>query len=248
MKTNLKYQNGRIPADNKKDRRDSLGIEALAVCLINLLCTAALTPLYQWFGSVARSLSVDVEMDGSFAHILCELGANVFFYITSFLGTAAFFIGASYVARAALSHRYGRCAAASAVLYAGMSVPTLLTLISYLIVKLADPGSITLSNPMALLHDALFLLFRVAVIASAACLLSRKNKKPRVCAALSAVFMFLCAAGLELVENISFFMKGNILTVDIVNMTVSMLLYAIHALLGYIIMLRFLSAGAERKS
>ncbi len=238
MKTNLKYQNARLPS-SKKSKRESLFFEAAAVIAINLLCVAVLTPLYKWLGYLCSDMSVDAARDGSFLHAVCEVGAGVLFYLSSFLGTAAFFIGAAYVERFALRNNISKAVGGGAVLYIGMSVPTVLTLLALFVLKLSDP-SVTLSEPLVLLYDALFMLFRVAVITAAAVLLSRRRVKVHVQVLLCCVFMFLCGAGLELAENIPFFLKGTVLAQDVFSMVVSMLLYAIHATLGYIIMMRLL--------
>ena len=238
MKNNLKYQN-RAAQKPKKSRRDSLGWEALFVILINLVCVLILTPIYQGLGGIAYEMSVDVARDGSFLHVLCDTLAGALFYISSFLGTCAFFIGASYMVRFAMRSNAPKLAASSVILYIGMSVSTVVTLLVFLIIRIGD-ASVTLSDPMTLLYDVLFLLFRVGVIAVAAWLLTRKRVKASVIAILCAVFMFVCAAGLELIENIPFFIKGTMLAEDVTSLVVSMLLYAAHGVLGWFVMMRMM--------
>ena len=238
MKNNLKYQNGTV-RKKQKSRRDSLGCEALFVILINLVCVLVLTPVYQGLGALAFDMSVDVARDGSFLHVLCDTLAGALFYISSFLGTCAFFIGASYMVRFAMRSNAPKLAASSVILYIGMSVSTVVTLLVFLIIRIGDP-SVTLSDPMTLLYDVLFLLFRVGVIAVAAWLLTRKRVKASVIAILCAVFMFVCAAGLELIENIPFFIKGTMLAEDVTSLVVSMLLYAAHGVLGWFVMMRMM--------
>ena len=220
-------------------RVDSLGFEALAVILINLVCVLILTPAYQGLGEIASSMSVDVARDGSFAHRLCEVVAACVFYLSSFLGTVAFFIGAACILRAATRGNRDKVIGASVILYIGMSVSTIVTLLVFLIVKASSP-SVTLAEPMTLLYDVLFLLFRVGAVALGAWFFTRARVSIRIISLATAVFMFFCAAGLELVENIPFFLRGTMLTEDVVSLVVSMSLYAAHAVLGYIVMTRLL--------
>lgn len=231
MKKNVKY--------NSPSRRDSLGFEALAVILINLAVVLFITPIYQGLGGLASEMAVDVARDGSFLHVLCDVSAAVLFYLSSFLGTAAFFIGASYIVRFAMRANRDKTIASSVILYIGMSVSTVVTMLVFMIVRMGD-SSVTLSEPMTLLYDVLFLLFRVCAVAAGAWFFARGRVRPPFIALAISVFMFLCAAGLELFENMSFFIRGTMLTEDIVNIALSMLLYALHAALGYIIMLRMI--------
>ncbi|MBQ2863549.1 MAG: hypothetical protein IJE84_05165 [Clostridia bacterium] len=220
-------------------RVDSLGFEALAVILINLVCVLILTPAYQGLGEIAGDMSVDVARDGSFLHRLCEIFAAGLFYLSSFLGTAAFFVGAACIVRAATKDSRDRVIGASVILYIGMSVSTIVTLLVFLIVRASSP-SVTLAEPMTLLYDVLFLLFRVGAVALGAWFFTRAKAGIRIISLAAAVFMFFCAAGLELVENIPFFLRGTMLTEDVVSLVVSMMLYAVHAVLGYIVMTRLL--------
>ena len=223
----------------KKARRDSLGHEACAVFLTNIICVLVLTPLYQTLGSLASGMAVDVEQEGGALHVLCDVGANVLFYIASFLGTAAFFAGAYYFIRAVYDGAWKRSIGASCILYFGMSVASIVTLLTYGVIKITDPSSISLSNPDALLLDVLFLLARVLLVYACALVCSRLGKPLFVCAVISCVIMFLCAVGLDIYDNIPFFMKGIILDVDVIKMIVSALLYAIHACLGYVVLMLF---------
>lgn len=220
-------------------RRVSLGREALFVIMINLAVVLVLTPVYQGLGGIASEMAVDVARDGSFLHVLCNVSAALFFYLSSFLGTAAFFIGASYVVRFAMRGNARNVLASGAVLYVGMSVSTLVTMLVFLIVRASDP-SVTLSEPETFLYDVLFLLFRVSAVALCAWYLVKARVRAPYIALAVSVFMFVCAAGLELIENIPFFVRGTMLTEDIVNIVVSMLLYALHAAVGFFIMLRML--------
>lgn len=229
----------------KKARLESLGTEAWSIILVNLLCVIILTPLYQLLGSLASGMAVDVEMKGGFLHILCDVGANVLFYLASFLGTAVFFVGAFFVIRAVYQKRTKRALGASAILYVGMSVSSVITVLTYLVIKLTDPSSITLSNPEALAIDVLFLLLRVILILVCALICRRVGASVGVCAIASCITMFMCAVGLELYDNIPFFLKGIILDVDVINMVISMILYAIHACLGYIVV-TFLNKKANK--
>ena len=223
----------------KASKYESLGFCALTVILINVICIFLLTPIYQLLGALSQGMSVDVEREGTVLHVLCEVGANVLFYIASFLGTAAFFVGAFYVMRAVYDKKYKRTALASAILYFGMSISSIVTVATYGIIKVSDPTSISLSNPEALMVDVLFLLVRVLLCVACA-LVCQKLKAPfSACAVSACVAMFLCAVGLELYDNIPFFLKGIILEVDVINMVISMILYAIHACLGYITLMFF---------
>ena len=151
----------------------------------------------------------------------------------------AFFVGAACIVRAATKSNRDKVIGASVILYIGMSVSTIVTLFVFLIVKASSP-SVMLAEPMTLLYDVLFLLFRVAAVALGAWFFTRARVSIRVISLMTAVFMFFCAAGLELVENIPFFIRGTMLTEDVVSLVVSMSLYAVHALLGYIVMTRLL--------
>ena len=237
MKNTLTYIKN--PLEQKKSRLDSLLWEGIFVILVNMLCVIVLTPIYQGLGQAAVNMSVDVARDGSFLHILCDVSAAVFFYLSSFLGTAAFFVGASYIVRAAIRGSRERLIASSVILYIGMSVSTLVTLLVFMIIRMGDP-TVTLAEPITLLYDVLFLSFRVIAIALAAYFLVRARARVQVISAICATFMFFCAAGLELVENIPFFLRGTILTEDIINLGISMLLYAIHGVIGYIIMVKLI--------
>ena len=67
----MKYKNKKGSA--LPQRVDSLGFEALAVILINLVCVLILTPAYQGLGEIASEMAVDVARDGS-----CFLSLELF--------------------------------------------------------------------------------------------------------------------------------------------------------------------------
>ena len=235
MKTDLKYANGHLEK-KKRDPRDLLSICALLVILINLLCAFVLSPLSRSLSSAAEAMSVDVELEGSLMHTLSEIGAQALFYLSGFLSTAAFFIGAGYILRFAIRQKTD-CVVGSAIIsYIGLSVSTLSVLVAFIFLRIGD-GTIALSEPMALLYDVLFSLLRVGGILAAVLIMTKKRIKPYICAIVCSVFMFLCAAGLELLENIPFFLKGNMLSEDVANMVISMLLYALHAAVGFLVMM-----------
>lgn len=236
MKTDLKYANGQI-AIKKTDPRDLLGVCALLVIGINLICSLALSPLSRALTNAADSMAVDVELDGSTLHVLADIGAQVLFYLSGFLATAAFFIGAGYILRFAQKSLTERAVGSAVITYIGLSISTLSVLAAFIFLRIGD-GSITLSEPMTLLYDVLFSLLRVGGVLAAILVLTKKGVKPYIQAIVCSAFMFLCAAGLELVENIPFFLKGMILSEDVVNMVISMLLYALHAAVGFFVMLR----------
>ena len=235
MKTDLKYSNGQIKK-KKADPRDLLGVCALLVIGINLICAFLLSPLSRTLSSAADAMSVDVELDGSITHILAQIGAPALFYLSGFLSTAAFFIGAGYILRFAIRKKTD-CVVGSAIIsYIGLSISTLSVLVAFIFLRIGD-GTIALSEPMALMYDVLFSLLRVGGILAAVIIMTKKRIKPYICAIVCSVFMFLCAAGLELVENIPFFLKGNMLSEDVANMVISMLLYALHAAVGFFVMM-----------
>ena len=231
--------------NNRKNKKStprplSLGREALTVIMINLAVVLILTPIYQGLGGLASDMAVDVARDGSPLHVLCNVSAAVLFYLSSFLGTVAFFVGASYIVMSALRGERSLVLSSSVILYIGMSVSTVVTLLVFLIISASDP-SVTLSDPLTLLYDVLFLLFRVTAVALCAWFFARARVRVPFIALAIAVFMLLCAAGLELIENIPFFLRGAMLTEDVVNLVVSMLLYALHGVLGWFVMMRMLS-------
>jgi hypothetical protein len=236
MKTDLKYANGHT-ATKKADVRDLLWVCALLVIGINLLCTLALSPLSRALTNAADAMAVDVELEGGALHIITNIGAQVLFYLSGFLATAAFFIGAGYIARFAMQKKTDRALGSAVITYIGVSVGTLTVLIAFFFLRLSD-GAITLSEPVALLYDVLFSLLRVGGVLAATLVMAKKGVKAYIHAIFCAAFMFLCAAGLELVENIPFFLKGMMLSEDVVNIVISMLLYALHAAVGFFVMMR----------
>ncbi len=236
MKTDLKYSNGAVPK-GRREPRELLWVCALLVIGINLLCSLLISPLSRTLTSVSDAMSVDVELEGSAAHILAGAGAQVLFYLSGFLSTAAFFIGAGYILRFAMQKKTDRSVGAAVITYIGLSVSTLSVLVAFIFLRIGD-GSVTLSEPLALLYDVLFSLLRVGGVLAAVVFMVKKRVKPYVCAIVCAVFMFLCAAGLELVENIPFFLRGTVLSEDVASIVISMLLYALHAAVGFFVMIR----------
>ena len=228
----------------RSDVRNSLLLCAAVVIAINLICQFLLTPFYRFLGDCAYSLSVDIERSGGVVQVMCEAGANVFFYLSSFLGTVAFFVGAAFVARFAKIKKVSKSIAASFILMLGMSVPTITTLVVFAVKKMNEAADehVYIADVSAIISEVVFLLIRVAAVAAISLLLSCKVPRAgsRLYALLCAGFMFLCAVGLEMYDTtVPFFSSGNITAVDVVFAVLSYLLYAIHALVGYIVMCKF---------
>ena len=126
----------------RSDVRNSLLLCAAVVIAINLICQFLLTPFYRFLGDCAYSLSVDIERSGGVVQVMCEAGANVFFYLSSFLGTVAFFVGAAFVARFAKIKKVSKSIAASFILMLGMSVPTITTLVVFAVKKMNEAARV----------------------------------------------------------------------------------------------------------
>ena len=239
-------------AENKRDKRNSLLFCMLIVFGISFVCSFFLTPFYQWLGELSDAFSVDIEKKDTPLHFLCEAGANVFFYLTSFLGTASFFIGAAYVCRFAYMGQRAKSAGASATIFCAMFGPTAIALIIFLFRKLGEQKGeyVRLADPMGIVFELLFLLFRVIVIAVVASKLSRAPERASAhrYAVFCAVFMLVCAVALEFWDTtLPFLIAGRILAVDVLLIILSYGLYVIHAVVGYIIVRRFIDGRRTPK-
>jgi len=239
-------------AESRRDMRNSLLACALIVFGISFVCSFFLTPLYQWLGELSNAFSVDIEKKDTPVHFLCEAGANVLFYLTSFLGTASFFVGAAYVCRFAYMGKRAKSTGASAVLFFSMFAPTAIALVVFLFRKLGEQKGehVRLADPMGIVFELLFLLFRVLVIAVVARKLSRGGERANShgYALFCSVFMLVCAVTLEFCDTtLPFLISGKINAVNILLMILSYGLYAIHALVGYIIVRRFIDGRRTPK-
>ncbi len=228
-------------AAEKMDFRNSL-----LVCVIVLFISTALSfvfsELYQTLGTLAENYSVDIERNGTFLHMLCKTGAPVCFYLTSFLGTFGFFVGAGYICRFAYVGKKEKSFFAAFILVLVMYATNIVGLLGFLIRRMTGE-SIHLSDPLALAFDFLFLVFRVIVIWYIAGVLTKKQVKPHVYALFSSIFMILCAIALEFADTtLPFFMSGRAEAADFVNLALSYIIYAIHAVFGYIIVKFFFKA------
>ena len=185
--------------------------------------------------------------------ILFDVGANVFFYLTSFLGTAAFFIGAAYVLRFVREKRYKKGVGASVILFFGMFVITAISLVIFLFkyvdAEMSGDTSVALTQPIAILVDAAYLLFRVVALYVCAFLLSKKAppKNVRLYAISASALMFLSATLFELIDTtIPYFSAYGFSFSGMLSVTLSYLLYVLHAIFGYIIVMRFFAYGGKR--
>ncbi len=226
----------------KKDPRNSLLLCAGIVFAITFLSSFFLTDLYQALGTLAENYSVDIEKNGTPLHILCQIGAPVVFYLNSFLGTAAFFVGAAYICRFAFVGKSAKCAATALVLTISMYATNLIALGIFILRKMSGEY-IRLADPAALIFDFLFLVVRVAVIWAAACRFAQKRAKPRTYALFSAIFMLACAVLLEFADTtLPYLLEGKAQVTDYLTMVIAYGLYFIHAVVGYIIVKKFLAA------
>lgn len=238
--------------EDKKDKRNSLLFCMLIVFGISFVCSFFLTPFYQWLGELSEAFSVDIEKKDTPLHLLCEIGANVFFYLTSFLGTVSFFIGAAYVCRFAYMGKRSKSAGASATIFCAMFAPTAIALVIFLFRKLGEQKGeyVRLADPMGIVFDILFLLFRVLVIAVVASKLSKSSERASAhrYAIFCAVFMLVCAVALEFWDTtLPFLLAGRVFAVDVLLMILSYGLYVIHAVVGYIVVRRFIEGRRTTK-
>lgn len=237
--------------EHKKDPRSSLLLCCAFVLGINLLCMFLLTPFYQYLGELSDAYKVDIEKKDTVLHVLVEIGANAFFYISSFLGTVAFFIGAAYVCRFSYFGFTGKSVGASFLLFFCMFAPTTISVLVFLWRKLNQTTGefVRLSDPYAILFEFLFLAFRVLVIALIAYRLSRAktHKEPAVYAKYTSVFMLACALILEILDTtIPYLSSGKAQTSDAMLIAASFCLYVIHAVVGYKIVCLFM-LGRKKK-
>lgn len=240
MKTNLKYQNGKLPT-KKKSKRLSLGRCALIVIGAYLLCSVALSPISAALGQEYEFGKTDVAVDGTFYHTMLSVGAQVFFYLSSLLSTAAFFVGASYIVNFAIASRRDSALGAAAITFLGLNVGSLLTLGAYVILRIGNPRiSLTDSTASAILYEGLFALVCVGAVTAGSFLLVSKRVSLIVYPLTCATIMFVGAVGFELAENIPFFLNGTVLSEDVIRMILSMLIYVVHAFVGFVIMLRMI--------
>ena len=226
-------------ATEKKDPRNSLLLCAGIVIGITVLCFV-FTELYQKLGTLAENYSVDIERNGTLVHRLCEIGAPLFFYLNSFLGTATFFVGAAYICRFAFIKKPSKSIAAAIVLTLSMYSTTLVALAGVLIRRMTGEF-IRLADPAALIFDLVFLVFRVLVIWALAHLFAKKGAAPRTYALASAVFMLVCALAIEFTDTtLPFILSGMARPADWLTMVFAYGLYAVHSVVGYIIVKKFL--------
>ncbi len=240
MKTNLKYQNGRLMQEPKKNSpRTSLLRCALNVLGAYLVCSLVLSPLSASLRESYDYMTSDVEYNGTLIHTLTYIGSVAFFYLSSLLSTAAFFIGASYIVNCAIARRKNKALGAAAITLAGMNIGTLLSLAAFVFLRISNPRvSIPDSTMSTFLYEGLFYLGCVAAMTAAVFLLCSRNAPLYLYSVSCAVIMFIGSAGLELFENTRFFLSGTILTEDVIKMILSMLLHVLHAGIGFLIMLR----------
>ena len=238
MKTNLKYQNGKLPT-KQKSKRVSLGWCALSVLGVYLSCSLILIPASDGLREQYNLMSVDAALAGSGEHTLAMIGSQIFFYLASLLSTVAFFLGASYIVNLAAARQSKRAVGAAAITLAGMNCGTLLSLIVFLFLKLTNP-QLTLADSFAekVLFEGLFYLACVGVMTAATLLLAAKKAPTYICALACTLTMFVIGAvGLELFDNIPFFLNGTILTEDLITMVLSILIYVLHSAVGFFIMM-----------
>ncbi len=227
-------------AEERKDPRNSLLICAVVVFAISFISAFFLTSLYQTLGTLAENYSVDIEKNGTFLHILCELGAPIAFYLNSFLGTFVFFIGAAYICRFAYLKKSAKSASAALVLCISMYATNIIAIGIFILRRLSGEY-IRLADPAALVFDLLFLILRVFVIWAAAKRLAEKKAKPRAYAMFSAVFMLACALLLEFSDTtLPYLLEGKAQAVDYLTMLFAYGLYLIHSAVGYITVKKFL--------
>ena len=241
MKTNLKYQNGRLPQEPpKKTKRTSLGWCALTVLGLYLLCSILLFPTSETLREKYNYMLTDIEYNGTLTHKLTLAGSQVLFYLASLLSTSAFFVGASYIVNFAVAKQKERAIGAATITLVGINCSTLLSMIVFLFLKLAHP-QLTLASSFAekVFIEGLFYLACVGVMTVATLLLAAKNASVYICSFACTLTMFVIAAvGLELFDNIPFFRNGTVLTEDVATMILSMLIYVLHAFIGFVIMLK----------
>ncbi len=226
--------------NDRQDPRNSLLVCAILIFSINFLCSFILSELYSTMQSLVINYSVDIEKNGTLVHTLCKIGAPVLFYLNSFLGTAAFFIGTAYICRFAFFKKKGKCASAALILAIAMFATNIIALCILFIRRLSGEY-IRLSDPSALVFDFVFLILRVFIIWAVANRLSERKARIRSYALFSAVFMLACALLLEFANNtLPYLLTGKAQAEDYVTMLFSYLLYIIHAIVGYIIVKKFL--------
>ena len=236
------------------DIRSSLIANAAIVIGMNVACYLLML-LYQALGDAAYAISVDVETHGSILQILCEIGANIFFYITSFLGTVTFFIGAAFAFRFGVMKKWGKFCSSCGILIVGMSTTTIFSIVAYavrsIISYLSDTDEhVRLTDPMLLVYDLLFLILQISLATVPALLVARSIEriKPSVLAALSASLIFLSSISLEFFDTIlPFFTQKDVIAADVLNLAITIVIYIIHALLGYITYLSFLKNRSPLK-
>ena len=240
MKTNLKYQNGRLPQEPpKKTKRTSLGWCALTVLGLYLLCSILLSPTSEELREKYNYMLTDVEYNGTLTHKLTLAGSQVLFYLSSLLSTVAFFFGASYIVNFRITRAKEKAIGASVITLLGMNVSTLLPMLAFAVLIMRDSGiSLPDSFIETVLINGVFSVVCTAGVTLLIFLLASKKAPLYLFATISATVMFVCAAGLELFDNIPFFLNGTVLTEDVVKMILSMLIYVLHAFIGFVIMLK----------
>ena len=241
-KNSIRVQDKR---EGKKDIRSSLVYNMLFVIGVSLVCYLLLSPLSEWLSNTAYTMSVDVEQKGGFAHMACEIGAQVIFYLSSFLMTATFFVGAAYIVRFAQTKAPSRMLTSASILILGMSSSNIIQLCVYAIVRMRTPYTY-LADPYGMLFNECVIVGSALLITLAAFLISRTKASGAVYSGVCALGMFLISTGIELYDNIPFFIKGIILREDVVKMIISLVLYMLHAILGFIIMWLFLTKKEEK--
>ena len=150
--------------------------------------------------------------------------------------------------RFGITKKWGSYAGSCTVLLLGMSLTTIVTMLVYAAKSLAtylsdSTDAVRLTDPMLLLYDFLFLLLQIALATVPAILVSAfvKGVKPNVLAAISAALIFLSSVSLEFFDTVlPFFAQGSFIAEDVLNLVITLIIYIIHALLGYITCLSFL--------
>ena len=240
MKTNLKYQNGNLPQNAKhKYKRFSLSWCALAVLGTFLICSLVLTPISDALKEEYNLGKTDVAINGTLGHTMLSAGAEVFFYLSSMLSTVGLFLGASYIVNFAVTKRKKNALISATITLAGLNCGAILSLLAFLILKISSPRlTLAASAVEDMLINGLFYLVCILIITALTFLLARKKTPLYIYAMTCSLVMYVCAAGLELFDNVPFFLNGTILQEDVKKMIISMILYMIHALIGFLIMMR----------
>lgn len=209
---------------------------------LTLVILFLLTPASNAMRELSYGLSSDVETKGRIADILCSLLAGGLFYLTSFLSTAVFFVGASFAARLMYRRHLSRAAGAGGILFFVSCLSPILTFAAYVVVKLSadDPQTVTLTDGVSLLGQIGFVLLRVLLVLTVCFLCVALPKRPvryAVCALLCGAVMTFFSFGIEIFDSLlPIIREGDITLREIASAAFSFLLYVLHGALGVVIL------------